>query len=401
LRILTLSALFPNKQQPTQAIFVKNRIYALSKFCEVKVVAPVPWVFLASVFIRKYRLFARIHHSEIQDGMDVLHPRYLVIPKIGRCLYGFTYFLFILSAIRKIDKSYNFDILDVHWAYPDGFAGVLLAQLLRKPVSITVRGSDINLYTKFYLRRKMITYALKRASKVIAVCGDMQDKVFELGVEKQKFAVIPNGVDIDRFYPLERNCARAKLDLPQDRRIILSVGRLEHPKRFDHVIEAVNILTNEKGLLEPLLLIVGAGRYRRTLEKQIEKLKLTEHVRLVGSKPNEELVYWYNAADIFCLASSSEGWPNVLFESLACGTPVAASAVGGIPEVIHSDKYGFLIHKQDATEIASVLGKALQRNYDRDELTEYARRNTWDKVAERVYGVFGSIKPEHGNEKRI
>ena len=406
MKVLTLTTLFPNQQQPVHAVFVKNRIAAFSKLCEVKVVAPVPCAFPFRFFSKKYRLFAKVPYTETQGSMEVLHPRYLVTPKLGRNFYGFMYFFSILGFIMRLRKGYNFDLLDVHWAYPDGFAGVLLGKFFNKPVTITIRGSDLNYFTKFFFRRKMIAYALKRANKVITVCEDMVDRVSKLGVEKSKIEVVPNGVDLSKFYPLaeehghrangnDKIYARERLGLPKERRIILSVGRLGYPKRVDHIIEAVNILIKKrKGSKERetlLLIILGDGEYREKLKNQVDVLGLSEYVKLVGSRPNEELIYWYNAADIFCLASSSEGWPNVIFESLACGTPVIASAVGGVPEILHSEEYGILVREQDPMILAQALYDALNKTWDTGKILKYVRRNTWDSVAQKVYSTFQPI----------
>lgn len=357
-------------------------------------VAPVPWAFPLKFFSKKYKLFARIPFSETQDSIEVFHPRYLVTPKFGRSLYGFMYFLSILRFITRLIKDYDFDLLDVHWAYPDGFAGVLLGRLSNKPVIITVRGSDINHFTKFFLRRKMIAYALKKASRVIAVSKNMGDKVSQLGVEKSKIVVIPNGVAIDKFYPLEQNSAREKLGLSKGKKIILSIGRLGYPKRYDHIIEAIKILVMHKNENKLLLIIVGEGEYREQLQNHVEVLGLHEHVKFVGSKPNEELVDWYNAADVFCLASSSEGWPNVILESLACGTPVIAYAVGGVPEILRSETYGILVRKRNPMRLAEVLCNALKKTWDTEEILKYAQSNTWDSVAHHVHSTFQSVIEE-------
>ncbi|RLI54346.1 MAG: glycosyltransferase family 4 protein [Candidatus Thorarchaeota archaeon] len=390
MKILTLTTLFPNERQPIHAVFVKNRIKALSKLCEVKVVAPVPLAFPLKFLSKKYRMFSDIPSHEIQDGIEVFHPRYLVTPKFGRSLYGFMYFLSIFRFMANLREQYDFDLIDVHWAYPDGFAGVLLAKAFGKPVTITVRGSDINEYTKLPLRRRIIAYALKKADRVIAVSKDLGDKVAKLGVNRSKIKVIPNGVDIDKFYPMDKDKARKILKLPQDKKIILSVGRLSYPKRFDHLIESVNTLKKGKHY-DLLLLIVGEGEHRPKLERQIRELGLDGYVRLIGSRPNEELVYWYNAADIFCLASSNEGWPNVIFESLACGTPVVAYSVGGVPEIICSEEYGILVEDQNPAMLADALLGSLTQIWDEDKILEYARGNTWDDVARKVYSTFLSI----------
>lgn len=391
MKILTLTTLFPNNQQPTHGIFVKKRIEALAELVQVKVVAPVPWSPNILRNNAKYRLYSQIPLYENHNGLEVFHPRYLVIPKIGRSLYGLLYFYSLKSYIMALKKSYDFDLLDLHWAYPDGFAGVLLAKFLEKPVTITIRGTDLNLYPNYVLRREMISFALKKANRVISVCDALKRQAINLGIEESKITVISNGVDTTRFYPLNKKEARIKLGLPLNNRIILGAGHLIERKGFHHLIDAIHILVEQGKYHDILTVIVGEGDFRGNLERQVARLKLELYVRLVGIKPNEELVYWYNAADIFSLVSSREGWPNVLFESLACGTPVVATAVWGTPEVINSEEYGLLVQKQEPRQIAEALEKALEKKWDTNRLIKYARENTWDKVARKVLLEFEKV----------
>jgi len=364
---------------------------ALAKFCEVKVVAPVPWVPISKLLGKKYQLYPQVPHKEIQDEIEVFHPRYFVTPKIGRALYGFMYYFSILKFMRRLYKKYAFDLLDVHWAYPDGFAGVLFGKLFNKPTITTIRGTDINIFPRYYFMKKMIVYSLKRANRVISVCSALKEKASELGIEKEKITVMPNGVDILKFYKMKKIHARGKLNLSHDKKIILSVGHLVELKGFHYIIDAVNKLVKGGGQNNILLIVIGEGEYRNILERQIWKLKLDSLVNLVGYKSYGELVYWYNAADVFCLASSREGWPNVIFESLACGTPVVATSVSGIPEILCSDEYGILVKKRTADEIAAGIYEGLKRKWDKERLVEYAGKNTWDRVGEKVYQVFQSM----------
>ena len=390
MKILTLTTLFPNLLQPTLGIFVKRRIKAMSELAEVKVVAPVPWV---PTFVNhgKYRLYSQIPLKEQEGKLEVFHPRYLITPKIGRSLYGLMYYFSIKKFIHGIKKRYDFDILDIHWVYPDGFAGILLAKYLKKSVVISARGTDINLYPKYLLRKRLIIYALKKADRIISVCEALKKRIVELGIDESKVIVIPNGVDTKLFYHLDNLSVRKKLNLPKDKKIILSIGHLIEGKGLHYLIEAIYKLIINHKAKNILLLIIGEGPYRKRLESKIKELNLNSYVRLIGEIANEKLVYWYNTADIFCLASSREGWPNVIFESLACGIPVVATKVGGIPEVIKSDEYGLLVQRQDPKEIAETLEKALRKKWNKDKLIEYAQANTWDKVAKKVIEEFEKI----------
>ena len=119
-------------------------------------------------------------------------------------------------------------------------------------------------------------------------------------------------------------------------------------------------------------------------------LNLGEHVRLAGIIPHKEMGDWYSAADLFCLASGQEGWPNVILESLACGTPVVATSAGGIPEIISSNGVGILAERTEQ-DIAGKISIALKQSWNREEIVKFAEKYTWNQVALRVYDVFKSV----------
>ena len=387
MKVLVLTQLFPNKERPIFGIFIKERMFAVAKLCNLKVVAPVPWFPPLKVF-KKWYTFSQVPREEVQQGTKVFHPRFFITPKLMRSLYGMFYFLSILPYILfKIRPKFDFDVIDVHWVYPDGFAGVLLGKLLKKPVIVSARGTDISLYSKIPLIKEQIIYTLRNAQKVIAVCQALKDRMCKLGIPESKITVVPNGIDIQKFSPLPKIEARKLLNLPLDKKIVLSVGYLIERKGFHHLIDAIYKLKKETNQ-DILLVIVGEGDSRITLQKQIEKLSLGSYVKLVGAKLHSELYKWYSAADLFCLASSREGWPNVLFEAIACGIPVVATNIWGNPEVICSDEYGILVPGQDGNSLADGIHEALKKEWNTMKLVEYARKNTWDKIAQKVMDEF-------------
>jgi glycosyltransferase involved in cell wall biosynthesis len=214
--------------------------------------------------------------------------------------------------------------------------------------------------------------------------------MIKLEISGEKISVIPTGVDLSKFYPFPKEDARSKLSLPLNKKIILSVGHLTPNKGFDLLIKAFKILSDKSREDDQRLVVVGEGSNRKDLEKLLSSFQLGEHVNLVGAIPHQDLFLWYNAADLFCLASEKEGWPNVLLESLACGIPVVATDVGGIPEIIRSDRVGLLTERNER-DIAKNISIALKKEWDHDEIMQYAREHTWNKVAQSVYEVFQTV----------
>ena len=213
MRILTLTSLFPNCEQPTLGVFVKERMKAVGERAHVRVVAPVPWAPPAPR-PERYRMYARIPRREVVDGLDVDHPRFLAVPKAGRWFHGLTYAAGAGGAVRRRLRGDGFDLLDVHFAYPDGVAGALLANRLRRPLVITVRGTDVNDFPRDVVLRAWIRFALKRAALVIGVSQALADHVVKLGVAPQRVVAIGNGVDTCKFRPLDQQTARRELGLP-------------------------------------------------------------------------------------------------------------------------------------------------------------------------------------------
>ena len=313
-----------------------------------------------------------------------------ITPKVGMVFYGLMMFLSVLLEVRKIQKDFDFDLIDAHYMYPDCYAAVLVGRFLRKPVVVSARGSDVNLFSRFSIIRRLLIYVLLRADHVIAVSSALQRAIVQLGVSEEKVSVIPNGVDGGKFKKISKQKARQILGLPADGPVLLSVGGLTGVKGFHHLIRAFNILVEESKGIEPKLMIVGEGPSRNDLGIIISELGLSSHVQLVGAVPHERLYLWYNAADLFCLASEREGWPNVVLEALACGTPVVGTAVGGIPEIIVNEDIGLLTGREPGV-MAARLREAMEKNWDRDRMVQYAERFTWNAAAARVRQVFDCL----------
>ena len=389
MKVLTFTTLFPNKIKPNNAIFVYHRMAAVAKYhpVELKVIAPVPF-FPPFRINKKWYEFSCIPKQENISGFDVFHPSYVVIPKIGMSLYGLSMFAGTLKTAKKLYKEFPFDIIDAHFAYPDALAAVLLGKYFKKPVVISTRGTDINLYTRFPLIKSLLRYALNSASHIISVCNDLKQIMLSMGVHVD-ISVIPNGIDPKYFKALPMNQCRKQLNLPQDRKIVLSVGSLTEGKGHHVLIKAVSHIL-ESGERPPLLCILGSGPMRNNLEELITEYNLTPYVKLIEEVKNQELNKWYSAADLFCLATAREGWPNVVSESLSCGTPVVATAANGIPEIIISDQYGFLVSRTP-DNFAEKIQYSLKHNWDRPKISKFGRQRSWKDVAIEVYSVFEQV----------
>ena len=400
MKILVFTSLYPNNVCPNHGVFVKERMTAFARLdgCETRVIAPVPY--FPPIHLTDRVRYRQVKPMEIVEGVPVYHPRYPMIPKLGMSFHGLGMFIGALPVARRLKREFDFDAIDAHYVYPDGFAAILLAKYFNVPIVVSARGSDINQFSEFPIVRRLIQYTLNRADHAIAVCEALKFAMIDVGCESGKISVIPNGVDTKKFHPVQKLEAKAKLLLP-DTQVVVSVGGLIPRKGHDRLIKAFQQLLVARGRRDVTLAIIGEGPLRKTLEREVNLLGLGDCIRLVGAVPHHELIDWYSAADVSCLASSREGWANVVLESMACGTPVVATAVWGSPEIISSDRVG-LLTSREPEDIAVALGKALERVWDRDAILAYAQQHTWQNAAGKVQTALQSVIRDYkGRPKRL
>nr|WP_077034681.1 glycosyltransferase [Pelomonas sp. KK5] len=398
MRLLTFSSLFPSSVRPSHGIFVETRLRELLATGEVeaKVVAPVPWFF--STDEAKWGDRARIASTparETRNGIDVLHPRYALLPKVGMTLAPLGMAFGVMPAVQRlIDEGFEFDAIDAHYFYPDGVAAAIVARRFGKPFTITARGSDLNLISKFALPRRMMQWAAARAAACIGVSAALVDVMRSLGFAAGRLHMMRNGVDLQRFRPLDRDQARRELGLA-GAPLLLSVGNLVELKGHVFLIEALARLLPSHGQAQ--LVIVGEGPERGRLLARARELGVADRVMLAGSRPNTELFKWYSAADVSLLASSREGWANVLLESMACGTPVVATAVGGSPEIV-SDAAGLLVQERSGEAFAAAIAQLLAQPPARERVRRYAEDFDWRATSAAQLALFSSLVESRAKE---
>jgi glycosyltransferase involved in cell wall biosynthesis len=290
----------------------------------------------------------------------------------------------VRGCIARLHREYGFDLIDAHYFYPDGVAAAWLARSLDLPLAITARGSDLNLIARYALPRAMMHRAARVSRLNIAVSEALADRLRELGADPATTCVIPNGVDLETFRP--GACVEARRALGLDARPwLLSAGHLVPNKGHDAVLRALVALP-ECGLM-----IAGEGPEEASLRRLAAETGVAQRVRFSGRVAPERMPVHYRAADCLVLASQREGMPNVLLESLACGTPVVATRVGGCAEIVREAVAGRLIDAADPAEIAAAVLELMRAPPDRDAVAVYARRFAWGPTVERQLAEFRRI----------
>ena len=386
--ILVVTTLYPNSVQFRHGIFVETRVKHLNetgKF-NIKIIAPIPWFPFKLKYFPIYSKLIDIPNCELREGIEVYHPRYIVIPKVGMWLTPFFLGFCILSQIKKLKKQedYSFDFIDAHYYYPDGVAAALIASWLNKPLAITARGTDINLIPNFTLPRKMILWASKVARFNLAVSSALRNKMLEIGVDESTIHVLRNGVDLKLFAPLNRDFLRKKWQI--NSKLLISVGNLIELKGHHLVIGALELLPDYQ------LFVVGGGEWEENLKIKAQNSGVHDRVKFLGEVLQQQLTELYNCADALVLASSREGWPNVLLEAMACGLPVIATNVGACSDMIKAPEAGVLCLERSSKGIAFAVNKLFANYPDRKKTRLFAEGFSWDETTAYQVRLFSDIQ---------
>ncbi|GJL80161.1 MAG: glycosyl transferase family 1 [Nitrospinaceae bacterium] len=305
-------------------------------------------------------------------------------------LIPFFLVFFFLSVLRA---SRNSDLLQAYWL-PAGIVALAVKCFKKMPVALTLWGSDFLL-----LRIPGLAFLLKvlirSADAVICESDHFKNLLLKLGIPDHIISVLPNGIDLENFQPGDGNSARRQLDLPENKTIILNIGGMSPVKGQRYLIEAIPEIIKREANIQ--FIFVGDGETRHELETLVNAKTLSPYVLFTGMLKASEIPIWLHAADIFVLPSLSEGNPNVLLEAMACGIPVVATTVGGIPEMIRDGQEGFLVQPKSSEELArqitalirdKTLREAMGQNGIKTVQAEYA---TWEMQSAKLKTIYENL----------
>lgn len=392
-RLIVYSSLFPNSIQPNAGVFIRERMFRVADHYPIVVVSPVPWFpFQNLLRLIKPGFRPQPGRFEEQQDIEIYYPRFFSIPGFLKNFDGFFMALGSLPTFYRIKRYHPFNIIDAHFAYPDGYAATLLGKWLKVPVTITLRGTEVPL-SKMPGRKMRMVEALRNATRVFSVADSIKRHVVSLGAESAKITVVGNGVDTGKFFPVDRVKVRQELGIPAEAEVLVSVGGLVDRKGYHRVIEVLPDLVKE--FPELIFLIVGGacaeGNNRQFLEEKTKELGLEEHVRFLGALPSEQLKKPLSAADVFVLATANEGWANVFLEAMACGLPVVTTDVGGNREVVCDEKLGIIVPFGEPQKLRDAIRTSLIKRWDKNEILNYALENTWDTRVETLTKAFSEL----------
>ena len=392
MRILTLSTVFPNPRETGLGLFVHRRMAEVARRAEVKVIAPVPVFDYGNPNRRFSPLLASAIPARRLDGrLDILHPGWFYLPTNGHLNAAFLYAR-LRGLVRELQRDWDFDVIDAHFGSPEGITAVLLARATGKPSVITLRGNETSNAERWPLRAWQ-AWALRQADRLVAVSERLRQFALSQGADPARTCTIPNGIDGARFYPRPRDEMRRKWHFPDGTPVILSVGYLIERKGHHRVAVALRDL-RDRGLAAQLVIVGGRGRagnYEPQIKNTVGALGLENDVRFLGELQPDEVAELMSAADVFALATRREGWPNVIHEAMACGSPVVATDIGAIPEMVPAGQFGYVVPFGDRSALSDALARALTRAWERDAISAWACRRTWENVAGEVLQLMEEI----------
>lgn len=381
MRVLTTTLCYPTPQRPDQGVFVQRRAAALARRCEVVVVAPQPWCPLL-------RPPPPTAHSAASPPSPppVHYPRMFSIPGLGRVTDGLAYSRALCSAVRRLGRV---DLIDAHFEYPDGVGAYLAARRLGLPVVVTLRGKLVALAASS-IRRAQIKAMLRGADALIAVSANLATLARRIAGRDLPIDIIPNGVDATVFHPVERTAAKAALGWDRHAAYTLAVGHYQRLKGFDRLLAAWPAVRAANP--DARLVLVGSRRgergFYRRIRHAVASSGLNNCISLMDPVDPATLNLMYAAAAVSLNASRSEGWCNAIAESLAAGTPVVATDVGGNRAQVFSPELGLIVPDGDLQALARAISSALQRNWDRARIAAHGAARNWNQVAREVSAVF-------------
>lgn len=385
MRILFLTSLCSTPLLPRQGPGNARILRALQNLADCRAIIPVDssssWRASFLALPNRVRDIPLVERDA--SGAPIIHPRTLHIPGVARFLNAAFFGLSVAPSFHAQVKSFRPHVILAPWVYPDGTAAVALGKVWRIPVVMRAMGTDINEAARKLGRRAQVRWALQQAGGIVAVSQALAQAMAELGGAPERISVIPTGVDHAIFHPRDREKARHELSFPQAPVVVVS-ARLSPEKGLMDLLAAMELASKDVPFH---LVLVGDGEQRRALEDEAKRRGLGERVRFDGFQVESRMPLYYSAADLVCLPSHREGWPDSLMESFACGCPVVATAVGGVPDMVALSGAGLLVPPGRPAELGLAIKQGLQRPWKRDEIARAVSPFTIEDTARRYLEV--------------
>jgi glycosyltransferase involved in cell wall biosynthesis len=377
MKIAVVTRYFPSSAEPWQGRSAYQTLRVLARKADVRVFYPN--AHYPSLLKPRSRSYDQLDASFSPPDVMASYYNFPALPVLSRPLNGWLATRVLLPHVRAFAP----DLIFSCFLYPDGYAALKIARALSVPVVVQSIGSDINRIgdpISALLTRKV----LREADSIVTVSSHLCAQAIEMGAAPQTTRAVVNGCDLSVFHPMNRSEARRKLGLSQEAEIVVYIGRMDVMKGLRELVEAASLLRSSRPNLQ--VYMVGAGPDRSLIESAIQAQSAADCIHVLPACAFDDVAVWMAASDLVTLPSYMEGCPNVVLEALACGRPVVATRVGGIPEIL-SAAYGELVPPQDSGALAQALASVLDRNWEAEAISAHNSRS-WDTVASELLEIF-------------
>jgi glycosyltransferase involved in cell wall biosynthesis len=380
LKIAVVTRYFPSSVEPWQGRSAYQTLRLIARQADVRVFYPN--ASYPSLLKPRSRSYQKLDHSYSLPDMKVSYYDYPALPGVSRLLNGRLAARVLLPHVRGFAP----DLIFSCFLYPDGYAALKIGKVLSVPVVTQSIGSDINRIGDPISAMHTRT-VLRETDFLVTVSDDLRTKAVAMGAPPEKTRAVVNGCDLSVFHVGDRLEARQKLRIDPAAEALVYIGRMDVKKGLRELVEAAASLHPERPNLHVYL--VGEGPDRPLIESAIQSNNATSYIHALPACAFDDVAVWMTAADLVTLPSYMEGCPNVVLEALACGRPVVATNVGGIPEIM-SDECGRLVPPREPVALAQALGSVLDTAWDAAAISARGSRS-WSTVAAELLEIFESL----------
>lgn len=387
MKILFISNLFPDQAEPGRGLVNARLLRHLAALAEIRVLALRPSL--------KGWWSSDAGRQALPPDQQ-FNPKYIwvpYLPKLRGAANDQLYTRQLRSRLKQLRNEFPFEAVLCSWMYPDAAAVASLAKEMDFRFVAVAQGSDVHQYLEMPARRSRIVETVNQSSSTIARSAELARLLVDAGANASKVQVVYNGVETDVFQPGERLSARQSVQLPLQAKVIVYVGNLLPVKNPELVLQSfARFIKASRETPEARLVMIGKGPLEDGLKAEASRLGVDSQVVWTGALEPSAVVRYLQAADAVCIPSDNEGLPNVLLEAMACGRPVIATNVGGIPEILNQRKLGLLVPPKNPEAMANAMKEILTAPVDEDFIAAEGRKHSWTATAQTYHDLLGAAK---------
>ncbi|MDP2638339.1 MAG: glycosyltransferase family 4 protein [Candidatus Levybacteria bacterium] len=305
-------------------------------------------------------------------------------------IVSFLYLFFGIIEIMRMHRKYKFDVVHVHWPFPQGLFGIIAKKLFHAKLVLTFHGAEFSLMRRLPFGTAILKTILRNSDKVVANSSFTKKLIQE--IEPIDVSIIPfsSAVIVDKIKEKEKHFSDKKYK-------ILFIGRLIERKGVSFLVDAVKILRRKN--IPVLLDIVGNGPLHGAIKDHVDRLGLNDYIKLHQGVNEENLSKFYKNCDVFVLPAIIDKWGDteglgvVLIEAMSFGKPVVASNVGGISNVVKNNENGFLVEEKNPQALAGALQTlfdqpTLSRKFGVNGLSYVKKCYNWKNIIDKTIALY-------------